>query len=172
VVAEVTTLFERLVSELSTGLAAVTVRQSPRAMATAIDVTPTNPTSANFGVFADEAQLYSFSFGPMSQWEFPWERRYRKGEKDELTEIEEMSRAVIAGRCELTRGPFWLTGKIYVGDYTYKMTDLPMLPIPPFWRRHYAPYVISPFLTSETWPFSINKSMSVIAWFRQLTTQL
>lgn len=139
-VAELTVLFERLVSELPAGLAAVTVRQSARDMAAAIDVKPTNPASANFGVLADKVQLYSFGFGPMSQWEFPWERRYRKGEKDELTEIEEMSRAVIAGRCELTRGPFWLTGKIYVGDYTYRMTDLPMLPIPPFWRRQYAPY--------------------------------
>lgn len=139
-VAELATLFERLVSELPVGLAAVTVRPLPRDRATAIDVKPTNPASANFGVLADEVQLYSFGFGPISQWEFPWERRYRKDEKDELTEIEGMSRAVIAGRCELTRGPFWMTGKIYVGDYTYRMTDLAMLPFPPFWRRHYVPY--------------------------------
>jgi hypothetical protein len=95
-------------------------------------VKPTNPASANFGVHADDFELYSFGFGTRSQWEFPWERRYPKGEKDVLSEIEEMARAVIAGNCEQRRGPFWLIGKIRVGDYTYKVTNLPMLPIPPF----------------------------------------
>jgi hypothetical protein len=33
-------------------------------------------------------ELYNFGIG-WSQWEFPWERRYRKGEKDIPTEIEE-----------------------------------------------------------------------------------
>ena len=148
-VAEVTTLFERLVSELPVGVAAVTVLPSPRNGITAIHVRPTNPASVDFGVIADEAKLYSFGFGAMSQWEFPWERRYRKGEKDEIIEVEEMSRAIMAGRCELRRGPFWITGKIYVGDYTYRMTDLPMLPIPPFWKRHYAPYGSNPIQVSR-----------------------
>jgi hypothetical protein len=139
VVAEVTALFERLVAELPTGSAAVHVRQV--SAGTLIDVKPTNPASAGFGVHADDFELYSFGFGPRSQWEFPWERRYRKGEKGVLTEIEEMARAVIAGNCEQRRGPFWFIGKIHVGDYTYKVTDLPMLPIPPFWKRHYAPFV-------------------------------
>lgn len=130
-------------AELPEGTAAVLVRQLPRDTGTAIDVKPTNPASANFGVHADETQLFSFGFGPRSQWEFPWERRYCEGEKDILTEIEEMSRAVIAGQCELKRRPFSLVGEIHVGDYTYRVTDMPMLPIPPFWTRHYAPYVSS-----------------------------
>jgi hypothetical protein len=138
-VAELTALFERLVAELPAGTAAVHVAQV--AAGTLISVKPTNPASADFGVHADDFELFSFGFGPRSQWEFPWERRYRNGEKDILTEIEEMSRAIIAGNCELKRGPFWLTGKIHVGDYTYKVTDLPMFPIPPFWRRYYAPFV-------------------------------
>ncbi|HEX8838081.1 MAG TPA: hypothetical protein VF748_14165 [Candidatus Acidoferrum sp.] len=138
-VAKVTALFERLVAELPAGTAAVLVRQV--AAGTLISVKPTNPASADFGVHADDFELFSFGFGPRSQWEFPWERRYRNGEKDILTEIEEMSRAVIAGNCELRRGPFWLTGKIHVGDYAYKVTDLPMFPIPPFSRRYYAPFV-------------------------------
>jgi len=112
-------------------------------------VRPTNPASANFGVHADDFELYSFGFGRRSQWEFPWERRYRKGEKDVLTEIEEMARAVIAGNCEQRRGPFWLIGKIQVGDYTYRVTDIPMIPIPPFWTRHYAPFVL-PKAEAET----------------------
>jgi hypothetical protein len=70
-----------------------------------------------------------------------WERRYRKGEKDILTEIEEMARAVIAGNCEQKGGPFWLYGKIHASDYTYKMMYLAVLPISSFWTRHYAPFV-------------------------------
>jgi hypothetical protein len=139
-VAEITTLFERLVAELPTGTADVHVRQV--SAGTVIDVKPSNPASAKFGVHADDFELYSFGFGPRSQWEFPWERRYRKGEKDILTEIEEMARAVIAGNCEQRRGPFWLVGKIHVGDYTYRVTNLPMFPIPPFWTQRYAPFVL------------------------------
>jgi hypothetical protein len=137
-IAEITALFERLVAELPAGAAAVHVHQV--SVGTVIDVKPANPASAKFGVLADDFDLYNFGIG-RSQWEFPWERRYRKGEKDILTEIEEMARAVIAGNCEQRRGPFWLSCKIRVGDYAYKMTDLPMLPIPPFWTRHFAPFV-------------------------------
>lgn len=138
-VAEITALFERLVAELPAGTAAADVRQV--STGTVIDVKPTNPASATFGVHADDFELYSFSFGVRSQWEFPYERRYRNGEKDILTEIEEMSRAVIEGRCEERRGWFSLKGSISVGDYTYKVTNLPMLPIPPFWTRSYAAYL-------------------------------
>jgi hypothetical protein len=141
-VAEVTSLLERLVAELPAGTATVSA-QSLRDVS-AIEVNPNNPASSNFRVLADETQVYVFGFGPRSNWEFPWERRYRRGEKDVLTEIEEMSRAVIAGDCDLTRGPFWLTARIHVAEYTYKVTDLPMFPIPPFWKRHYAPYVPVP----------------------------
>lgn len=139
-VAEITALFDRLVAEFPAGTAAVHVRQV--SAGTLIDVKPTNPGSASFGVHADDFEVYSFGLGPGSQWEFPWERRYREGEKDILTEIEEMARAVMAGNCEQRRAPFWLIGKIHVGEYTYKMTNVPMLPIPPFWRRHYAPFVL------------------------------
>ncbi|HEX8817405.1 MAG TPA: hypothetical protein VF753_18060 [Terriglobales bacterium] len=136
-VAETTALFERLVAELPAGAAAVHVRQ--HSAGTSIDVRPANPASAKFGVHTDDFEIHSFGFGPRSQWEFPWERRYRKGEKDVLTEIEEMARAVIAGHCELKRGLFWLTAELHVGDYTYKVTDLPMFGIP-FSKRQYAPY--------------------------------
>jgi len=136
-VADITALFERLVAELPAGTAAVHVR--PHSAGTSIDVKPANPASADFGVHADDFELYSFGFGPRSRWEFPSERRYRKGEKDILTEIEEMARAIIAGTRELKRGLFWLTAKIDVGDYTYRVTDLPMFGIP-FSKRQYAPY--------------------------------
>jgi len=51
-----------------------------------------------------------------------------------------MARAVIAGKCDETRGLFSLTSRVYVEGYTYKVVDLPMLPIPPFGTRRYAPY--------------------------------
>lgn len=139
VAAEVIALFERLVAELPLGAASVSV--SHVSAGTLVDVKPTNPASARFGVHADDFEIYSFGVGRRAQWEFPWERRYRKGEKDILVEIEEMARAVIAGNCEQRKGPFWVTSKIHVGQYTYRVLDLPMLPIPPFWTRHYAPFV-------------------------------
>jgi hypothetical protein len=51
-----------------------------------------------------------------------------------------MSRAVIAGHCEEIRGLVSITGRIYVGDYTYKTTTVPVLSLPRFGTRRYAPY--------------------------------
>jgi hypothetical protein len=135
-VAEVTEL-----SELPPGTATLNVYGVPRSGGTVVELKPTNPAAADFGVHSDDFDVYSFSFGVRSQWEFPYERRYRNGEKDILTEIEEMCRAVIEGRCEERRGWFSLKGSISVGNYIYKVTNLPMLPVPPFWTRRYAPYV-------------------------------
>ena len=94
-VTEITALFERLVAELPEGTAAVHVKQV--SVGTVIEVKPTNPASASFSVLADDFELYSFHlYG--SHWEFPWERRYPKGEEDILTEIEEMTRATCQHR--------------------------------------------------------------------------
>ncbi len=139
--AEVRDMFERLAGELPPGIATVNVYEVPNKSGTVIELKPTNPAAADFGVHCDDSDLYSFSFGSLSQWEFPYERRYRKDEKDILTEVEEMSRAVIAGRCQEKRNWFSLQGSINVGDYTYKVTNMPMVPVPPFGTRHFAPYV-------------------------------
>jgi len=138
---ELTNLFERLAGELPAGTASVTTYEVPKKAGTVIELKPTNAAAAEFGVHCDDADVYSFSFGVMSYWEFPYQRRYRYDEKDILTEIEEMSRAIIAGNCEEKRGWFYLKGSIDVGDYRYKSTNLPMLPIPPFWTRRYAAYL-------------------------------
>ena len=53
-----------------------------------------------------------------------------------------MSRAVIAGNGEVSRGRFSLTGRISVGDYTYEVTEMPMRPRPPFGTRRYSPYYV------------------------------
>ena len=145
--AEITALFERLVAELPAGTATVHMRQMT--LGTVVEVKPTNPACANFNVLTDDFEPYSFGIGiEGSRWSlrcerrgFRLEQRNRKGEKDVLTEIEEMARAVIAGNCEQRRGPFWLIGKIQVGDHTYRTMDLARLPISHFWTRHYAPFV-------------------------------
>jgi hypothetical protein len=137
---DIKTLFERLLHELPRDTATLDIRPVPRNGGAVIELKPAKPAAADFGVHCDDFEVYSFGFGPMSQWEFPYERRYRKGEKDILTEIEEMSRAIIAGKCEVTRHWFSLTGRIYAEGYTYETKDLPMFPRPPFGTRRYASY--------------------------------
>lgn len=108
---------------------------------TVVELRPANPACADFGVHTeDRSDLVDVSFG-LATWEFPYERRYRNGEKDIITEIEEMARAVVAGDCEVRRRPFWATSCIHVGEYTYRVLDLPRFPIPPFGTRRCAPYV-------------------------------
>ncbi|MGE5114112.1 MAG: hypothetical protein ACM3JB_24900 [Acidobacteriaceae bacterium] len=139
-ITELTALFEQFISELPSDAASLRVHQVPRNGGTVIELRPSNSEAADFGVHCDDSDVYSFSFGPISTLEFPYDRRYRKGEKDVLTEIEEMSRAVIDGRCDLTRNWFSLTGRIYVDSYVYKTTDLPMFPRPPFGTRRFVSY--------------------------------
>ena len=138
---EIRELFERLVSELPPGTAAVNVTPVPKGGGTVVEIRPANAESADFGVHCDESDVFSFSFGKVSGWEWPYERRYRYDEKDTLAEVEEMSRAVIAGNCEEVRRWFSRTGRIFVEGYTYTMTDLPKIPRPPFGTTRYAPYV-------------------------------
>jgi hypothetical protein len=58
-VAELTALFERLVADLPTGTAVVRVHHSERDGMTTINIEPTNPASADFGVVADEVTLFA-----------------------------------------------------------------------------------------------------------------
>jgi hypothetical protein len=140
-VEQLTALFERLAAELPPGTASVNVHKVQGGQGTVVELRPTNPLCADFGVHTEDgSDLLDFSFG-RATWEFPYERRYRSGEKDIITEIEEMSRAIIAGQCEVSRRPFWATSRIHVGDYTYTVTDMPMFPIPPFGTCRYEPYV-------------------------------
>jgi hypothetical protein len=140
-VKRLTELFERLAAELPPGTASLNVYDVQRGKGTVVGLRPANPACADFGVHAEDiSDIVDFFFG-QATWEFPYERRYQNGEKDIITEIEEMSRAVIAGNCEVKRRPFWATSCIHVGEYTYSVSDLPMFPIPPFGTRRYAPYV-------------------------------
>jgi hypothetical protein len=134
-------LFERLAAELPPGTASMNVYEVQGGQGTVVELRPANPGSADFGVHVEDgSDIVDFSFG-LATWEFLYERRYRNGEKDIITEIEEMSRAVVAGNCEVRRRPFWSTSCIHVGEYTYSVSDMPKFPMPPFGTKRYAPYV-------------------------------
>jgi hypothetical protein len=134
-------LFERLAAEFPLGTASMNVYDVQGGQGTVVELRPANPACADFSVHVEDgSDILDFSVG-LATWEFPYERRYRNGEKDIVTEIEEMSLAVVAGNCEVRRRPFWATSCIHVGEYTYSVSDLPMFPIPPFGTRRYAPYI-------------------------------
>src|SRR5215469_6433718 len=139
-------LFEMLVAELPPGSARVNVYRVPRGDGTVIEVLPANKKSAPFGVHLDDggAGYLDFSFGRIGTWELPHEGRNDKAEVKQLVvEVEQMSRAVIAGSWDETRRLFALTSRIYVDGFTYKVVNLPMLLLPPFGTRRFAPYVSS-----------------------------
>jgi hypothetical protein len=136
---EVESLFQRLAQELPVHAANIRVYDVPGGGG-GVELTPTNPAAARISVFADDSAVYTFSFGLRSYWEFPFERRYRYDEKSVIAEIEEMSRAVLAGHCEEIRGLVSISGRIHVCEYTYKTTTLPIFRLPRFGTRRYAPY--------------------------------
>jgi len=140
--AELTALFQRLVDELPPGAATVEVSRATEHKPTVISLRPANPAAAEFYVVLAglDNVVDSVGFG-VHQWEFPYERRYRKNEKDILTEIEEMSRAVVAGNCEQERRRFSIIGRIAVEDYTYSVGAMPKFCKPPFGTRRYASYL-------------------------------
>jgi hypothetical protein len=139
-------LFDRLLAELPQGAAKLNVYRVPKGDGTVIEIIPSNHESASFGVHMEDGlDLVDFSFGRMATWELPQEGRNRRPSAEQLlSEVEQMSRAVIAGKCEETRNLFSLTSRIHVDGFTYRMVDLPMLPIPPFGARRYAPFVSTP----------------------------
>ena len=140
-------LFERLLAELPHDTACLNIYRVPKGDGTVIDFVPANRDSASFGVHVDDDGVgyLDFSFGRIGTWELPQEGRNRKASAEQLlSEVEQMSRAVIAGKCEETRGLFSLTSRIHVDGYTYEMVDLPMLPVPPFGTRKYVPFVSGP----------------------------
>jgi hypothetical protein len=142
-------LFEMLVAELPAGTAKVNFYRVPRGDGSVVEVLPSNQKSASFGVHIDDGVEYvDFSFGRIGTWELPQEGRNHEAEAEELVqEVEQMARAVIRGKCDETRGLFSLTSRVYVEAYTYKVVDLPMLPIPPFGTRRYAPYASTSTVT-------------------------
>lgn len=135
---------------LPRGTAAVNITPVQEGGGTVVEILPVNPECADFGVHCDESDVFSFSFGKVSGWEWPYERRYRYDEKDTLAEVEEMSRAIIAANCEEVRHWFSRTGRIFVEGYTYKMTDLPKVPRPPFGTTATLPMLVTGTVSEVT----------------------
>jgi hypothetical protein len=140
-IALVRELFERLAAELPAGSATVNVIVVENRNAAILELRPANAKSASVSVHTDGSDLLDFSFG-FATWEFPYERRYRLKEKDLLAEIEEMSRAVIAGRCEVARRLFWTTSRIHVAEYTYSVTDVLTFSLPLLGTQRFTPYAV------------------------------
>jgi len=141
---EVKAVLEHLLAELPPDSARLNVYRVAKNDGAVIELIPTNPNAASIEVHVDDGADYvDLSFGERGgTWELPLESRYKNADKSQmLAEVEEMCRAVIAGRCRTSRGAFWLTSRIDVGDFTYKLTDCPMFGIP-FSKRVYAPYVV------------------------------
>jgi hypothetical protein len=137
-------VFESLFTELPPGTARLNVYRVPKNDGTIIELIPTNSDAASIEVHVDDgADHVDFSFGERGgTWELPLESRYKNADNPQLlSEVEEMCRAVIAGNCNKSRGAFWLTSRLDVDGYTYKLTDLPMFRIP-FGTRQYAPYAL------------------------------
>ncbi|MGH9587139.1 MAG: hypothetical protein ACRD3F_09330 [Acidobacteriaceae bacterium] len=134
-----TSLFQRLINELPPGTATIEFAPATERRPAAISLRPANSASAEFWVVWDDREVHGVGFG-FHEWEFPYERRYRNSEKDVLTEIEEMARAVVAGNCEQERRRFSMIGRIEVGEYTYAVKDVPKFLRPPFGTRRHAPY--------------------------------
>lgn len=139
---EIKAVFENLLSELPPGTASLNVYRVPKNDGTIIELMPANPEAASIEVHVDDGANYvDFSFGERGgTWELPLEGRYKNADSRQLlAEVEEMCRAVIAGNCNKSRGAFWLTSRIDVDGYTYRLTDLPMFRVP-FGTRQYAAY--------------------------------
>jgi hypothetical protein len=70
---EMLELFEHLARELPLGTAPFSSREIPNIGVMYIELKPTNPEAAAFGVYCDRGNVHSFSLGRsgLSQWEFP-----------------------------------------------------------------------------------------------------
>ena len=139
-------LFDKLLAELPQGTAKLNVYRVPNGDGTVVEIIPSNSKSASFGVHVNNGLNHvDFSSGQIGTWELPLEGRYREPSAEQLVlEVEQMSRAVIAGNCDKTRLLFATISRIHVDGFTYKVVGLPMLPIPPFGTRKYAPFVSNP----------------------------
>lgn len=146
---QVIRLFEDILATLPPGCATLEWRVTK--MFPNIAVMPTNVKSAEFGVLVNEPSLYGISFGRgklTSQFECPWEIGLKRSDSldRQLSVLERMSRAVIAGRCEHLLAHISIRGTIYVSEKEiYRISDLPKLP--PRWRKQiirYEPYYPTP----------------------------
>lgn len=143
---ELTNRLKQLVSELPPNAASLEVGSVPRTgKGVWVTLKPANPAAASIGAYAENGlDMIYFSFGDYGPtWELPIEGYNCDASKEELLrEVEDMSRAVMAGNCEHSRGLLSIRGSIQVGGRPYRVTDFFVLrAIPPLrGTRKYEPY--------------------------------
>lgn len=142
---ELVAMFERLVAEIPRDVAILKGNHTPDGHGTIVTLEPRIPAAASVHTHAENGfSLVDFSFGDYGPtWELPIEGRNSDANKVQvLKEVEEMTRAVMAGNCRHKRGLLSITGSLQAGDHPYKITDLLVFrPRPPrHGTRKYEPY--------------------------------
>ena len=143
---ELTNRLKQLLSGLPPNAASIKVENVPRTgKGVWVTLKPANPAATSIGAYAENGlDMIYFSFGDYGPtWELPIEGYSRNAGKEELLrEVEDMSRAVIAGNCEYSRGLLSIRGRIQVDDCPYRVTDFFVFrALPPLrGTRKYEPY--------------------------------
>lgn len=143
---ELTKRLKQLLSELPRDAASLEVGSVPRTgNGVWVTLKPANPAAASIGAYAENGlDMIYFGFGEYgTTWELPFEGYSPNANKEELLrEVEDMSRAVMAGNCEHSRGLLSIRGSIQVGGRPYRVTDcLVFRAVPPLrGTRKYEPY--------------------------------
>jgi hypothetical protein len=146
---ELVALLNELLAGLPPNAATLEVmRAPPQGDGVVAKLKPKNPAAASIVVHAENGfALVDFSFGDDEPtWELPYEGSNSKPNKQELLrEVEQMCRAVIAGRCQHNRGLLNVSGTIQVSDRPSTVTLFFILrPTPPFkGTRKYESYIDS-----------------------------
>ena len=140
---DLVSLLRKLLAELPANVASINVRSVFGGTVAVLQ--PTNPSSACVVTHAERGlPLVDFSFGKYSPtWELPAEGYTRDATKAELLlEVEQMCKAVIAGRCEHRRGFLSVSGEVRVGNRSYRARNVLVWRVaPPFnGVQTYEPY--------------------------------
>src|SRR5689334_2204494 len=117
---KVKALFDILLGEFPSGTATLDMRRTRNDDGTLFELLPSNPLAASIMVHVeDTVDLADFSFGESGTWELPYEGRNPKaGVEGILSEIEDMCRAVMGGKCECRQGWFSSASRIFVDGFT------------------------------------------------------
>ena len=123
---ELVVLLENLLAELPSDVASLEVmRALSKSEGVVAKLKPRNPSAASIMLHAENGRgIVDFCFGGYEPtWELPYEgSNPRPSKKELLQEVEQMCRAVMAGRCHHARRLFGIRGTILVGDQPSTVT--------------------------------------------------
>ncbi len=123
---ELVRLFKQLQAELPPEAASLSIKRTKR-NGVIVTLNSKNPAAASISAHAENGlALVDFSFGDYGPtWELPIEGQNPRACKQEvLQEVQEMSKAVMAGNCEHKRGFLSVTGIVQVLGHSYKITNM------------------------------------------------